>query len=56
MLLLWWGTLLAAPQYWTALTPSDYQAGGHMTTEAGLVVVGSWNLSFASAGMDGASP
>jgi len=55
--------LLAAPQYRTALTPTDYQAGvvvelhpSHMTTEAGLVLVGSWNLSFAATGVEGASP
>jgi hypothetical protein len=43
LLLLWWGTLLAAAQYRTALTPTDYRGGvevelhpSHMTTEAGL--------------------
>jgi hypothetical protein len=43
LLLLWWGTLLAAAQYQTALTPTDYQGGvevelhpSHMTTEAGF--------------------
>jgi len=43
LLLLWWGTLLAAAQYRTALTPTDYQGGvevelhpSHVTTEAGL--------------------
>ena len=44
------------------MTPTDYQAGvqveldpSHMTAEAGLVLVGSWNLSFASAELEGAS-
>jgi hypothetical protein len=63
VLLLWWGTLLAAAQYWAAVTPTEYQGGvevelhlSHMTIDAGLVLVGSWNLSFASAGLEGASP
>jgi hypothetical protein len=53
LLLLWWGTLLAAAQYRTALTPTDYQGGvevelhpSNMTTEAGLdwLVLGTSHL------------